>query len=320
MPVRNEAGAIVPAIESIAGQEVDGTLEIVVADGMSTDGTREVLDRLADRIPGIVVVDNPGGRTPSGLNRAIAASSGDVIVRCDAHAELPPGYIARAVALLDATGAGNVGGIQRAVGVGPMQRAIAAGMTTRLGVGDARFHHGGPPGPVDTVYLGVFRRQALQEVGGYDESLVRNQDYELNHRLREAGHVVFFDPDLEVVYRPRRTLRALASQYFQYGRWKRVMVRRNPSSLRWRQLAPPVFVLALIASVVLGFAGRPEGAIVPGVYLAAVTAAALLGAAGKRDPAVLGLVLVLPTMHLAWGAGFLVGGAAADPPHVPEIP
>ena len=319
MPVRNEAATIAAAVESIAAQQVDGRLEIVVADGMSDDGTRETLADLQRRFPGLVVVDNPQGRTPSGLNRAIAASSGDVIVRCDAHAELPPGYVATAVELLDATGAGNVGGVQRAVGVAPVQRAIAAGMSTPLGVGDARFHRGGTAGPVDTVYLGVFRRSALSEVGGYDESLIRNQDYELNHRLRTNGHTVYFDPTLEVVYRPRATLGALASQYFQYGRWKRVMLSRNPASLRWRQLVPPVFMVALVVSLVALVAGVGAGLVVPAVYSAAVLATAVFEAVLRRDLAVLGLVVVLPVMHLAWGTGFLIGMRGAEPPQIPDI-
>ncbi len=319
MPVRNEADSIVAAVESIAAQRVDAALEIVVADGMSTDGTRETLADLQRRVPGLVVVDNPLGRTPSGLNRAIAASSGDVIVRCDAHAELPPGYIARTVELLDATGAGNVGGVQQAVGVAPVQRAVAAGMTTPLGVGDARFHRGGAAGPVDTVYLGAFRRTALADVGGYDESLVRNQDYELNHRLRVNGHTVYFDPALQVVYRPRATLRALASQYFQYGRWKRVMLTRNPTSLRWRQLVPPLFVVALLVSLAALAAGTALGLIVPAVYGAAVVTAAVVEAIRRRDLAVLGLVFVLPVMHVAWGIGFLIGIRDAEAPRIPDI-
>lgn len=319
MPVRNEAGSIRAALDSILAQDVDGRLEIVVADGMSSDGTREVLAELSTRIPQLVVVDNPGGRTPSGLNRAIAASTGEIIVRCDAHAELPPGYIARAAGLLDETGAGNVGGVQRALGVTPMQRAIAAGMTTPLGVGDARFHRGGAAGPVDTVYLGVFRRSALVDVGGYDESLIRNQDYELNHRLRVGGHSVFFDPSLEVVYRPRATLRALASQYFQYGRWKRVMLSRNPSSLRWRQLVPPVFVVGILASLVALGAGSRAGLVVPATYLASLVTISVLEMTRHRDLAVAGLVLVLPVMHLSWGVGFLVGRRGAEPSRVPHI-
>jgi succinoglycan biosynthesis protein ExoA len=319
MPVRNEADTIVAAVESIFAQEVDARLEVVVADAMSTDGTRDRLADLGRRFPQLVVVDNHEGRTPSGLNRAIAASRGDVVVRCDAHSEFPPGYIARAVELLDASGAANVGGVQRAVGLSPMQRAIAVGMTTPLGVGDARFHRGGPPGPVDTVYLGVFRRSALSEVGGFDESLVRNQDYELNHRLRAAGHTVYFDPGLEVVYRPRASLRALASQYFQYGRWKRVMVRRNPSSLRWRQLVPPLFVLALVASGIALLAGSPLGLFVPALYAAAVTGSTVVEAVRRRDGAILGLALVLPVMHIVWGLGFLIGMRDADLPRVPDI-
>ncbi len=158
--------------------------------------------------------------------------SGSIIARVDAHCVLPPGYLARALETLDRTGAANVGGVQHAVGSGTVGRAVAAAMTSRFGVGDARFHYGGDEGPADTAYLGVFDAAVLRSVGGYDESLVRNQDYELNWRLRDAGHLVWFDPGLVVRYHPRERLAALARQYFDYGRWKREMLRRNPRSLR----------------------------------------------------------------------------------------
>lgn len=319
VPVRNEADSIESAVESILRQAVPGSLQVIVADGMSTDGTRHTLDRLSRQHPELTVVDNAAGTTPAGLNAAIAVARGDVIVRCDAHAELPAGYIARAVETLDATGAGNVGGVQRAVGITPIQRAIAVGMTTPLGVGDARFHRGGAAGPVDTVYLGVFRRSVLAEVGTYDESLIRNQDYELNARIRAAGHAVHFDPALEVTYRPRRTLAALASQYFQYGRWKRLVVTRRSASLLWRQAVPPLFVLALAASLLLLGFGSSLGAVVPAVYGAAVVGVALVETVRRRDGAVLALVIVLPVMHLSWGVGFLVGRSDPPPPQVGSV-
>ncbi len=151
-----------------------------------------------------------------------------------------------------------------------MQRATACAMTSPIGVGDARFHYGGKAGPVDTVYLGVFRRTPCIAAGQFDESLTRNQDYELNIRLRANGGTVWFDPRLEVAYRPRRSLLELWRQYFQYGRWKREVIRMHPESTRLRQLAPPFFVVALLASLALGFTPlRWLGLIVPGVYVAA---------------------------------------------------
>ncbi|MFU8842091.1 MAG: glycosyltransferase family 2 protein, partial [Nitriliruptoraceae bacterium] len=230
MPVRDEAEHLEAAVAAVLAQAYDGPLQVVLAVAPSADGTEAIAERLAAQDGRIEVVANPAGTTPAGLNRAIEAATGEVIARVDAHAELTPGYLARAVEVLGETGAANVGGIQRAVGTTPMQRAIAAAMSSPFGTGDARFHYGGEPGPIDTVYLGVFRAEVLRRLGGFDESLIRNQDYELNVRIRDAGEVVWFDPTLEVVYRPRGSLRGLASQYWQYGMWKAVTLQKHPGS------------------------------------------------------------------------------------------
>jgi len=309
MPAFNEERSIAAAIESVLGQAYDGALDLVVAIAPSSDRTLEVVSDLAARDDRITVVDNPSGRTPSGLNAAIAAATGDVIVRCDAHAKLPDGYVATAVALLQETGAANVGGIQRAAGSGAVQRAIAIAMSSPFGVGDARFHTGGTAGFVDTVYLGVFRRDAIEAVGGFDETLIRNQDYELNYRLREAGGGVYFDPTLEVRYEPRASLVELWRQYYGYGRWKRVVIRRHPGSTRWRQLVAPTFVLGLgLSGVALAF-GRPGLAgIIPGAYLVTTLSVTVFECARRRDVGALVLPAVFPMMHLAWGVGFLAPG------------
>jgi len=310
LPVRNAAATIEAALRSILDQDYPGRLEVVVADAMSDDGTRDVVASVAAADPRVRMVDNPHRSTPAGLNAALAASTGTVVVRCDAHAELPPGYVARAVATLQRTGADNVGGVQRAEGTGFAQRAIAFAMSSPVGVGDARFHYGGAPGPVDTVYLGTFRRSALERVGLFDESLVRNQDYELNHRIRRSGGVVYFDPELRVRYRPRPGLVALWRQYWQYGAWKRRVVRRHPRSLRLRQLAAPVFVLGLVASAALAATGHGLWALpVPVAYLVLLTGATVVEAVRRRDPAVLLFPVAVATMHLAWGGGFLMGRA-----------
>jgi glycosyltransferase involved in cell wall biosynthesis len=273
---------------------------------MSDDGTRDILDRLAAGDPRIRYVDNPTRRTPNGLNLAIAASRGDVIVRCDGHAELPPRYIGRAVELLAETGAVNVGGVQHAEGVGWLQRAIAFAMSSPIGVGDARFHYGGEAGPVDTVYLGVFRRDALVAAGLFDETLTRNQDYELNIRLRDNGGVVWFDPTLRVTYRPRQTLGGLWRQYFQYGQWKRRVIRMHPGSTRLRQLVPPLFVVALVVSLVVAFTPwRLLGAVVPGLYVAVLSLGTLRQLVKTHDSAALGFPAAIATMHIAWALGFL---------------
>ena len=305
VPVRNEADHLTEAVSSILAQGYPGEMEVVLAIAPSEDRTEKVATDLAGRDPRLVVVENPQSTTPAGLNRAIEAADGEVIVRVDGHSELSERYVATAVEILEETGAWNVGGIQRAVGDTPMQSAIAAAMGSRFGTGDAHFHYGGDPGPTDTVYLGVWPRRVLQELGGFNESLIRNQDYELNVRIRQAGGTVWFDPRLEVTYRPRSSLRALASQYWQYGRWKRAMLRQHPDSLRWRQTVPPAALLANLLGLGLGLL-HPWTLAVPCAYLVGTFAATVIVSRGSP-----GLLLRLPavfaTMHHAWGAGFLVG-------------
>ena len=309
IPVRDEAGTVVAAIDSALRQDYEGPLEVVVAVAPSHDGTRDLVADLASQEPRLHLVDNPTGTASAGLNAAINASSGDVIVRCDAHSVLPPAYVAAAVDLLTATGADVVGGIMDAVGRGATGRAVAAAMSNPLGVGDARFHTGGPAGEVDTVYLGVFRRRALEEAGLFDETLERNQDYELNYRIRSLGGSVYFDPRLAVEYRPRSTLSALWRQYFDYGRGKRRVLRMHPGSLRWRQLAAPALVVGLAASTLLAFTpARRLSLVTPTLYASALTAATAYEAVRRCDPAIASLPAVFPTMHLAWGIGFLTAG------------
>jgi succinoglycan biosynthesis protein ExoA len=307
MPVRDEAAHLEAAVAAVQAQDYPGPIEICVAVAPSNDGTDRLAAALAARGDGVVVVDNPRGTTPAGLNAAIGATGGDVIVRVDGHSELAPGYIRRAVETMRRTGAVNVGGIQRAAGVTSFEEAVAAAMTSRFGTGDAAFHYGGVEGPTDTVYLGVFDRQALEAAGGFDETLDRNQDYELNIRLRQAGGMVWFDPAMWVRYRPRRTLGALARQYFDYGRWKREVVRRHPRSLRWRQAAPPALVVGLAGSLAVAVFRR-GALVVPAAYALSVVAAAMVTGRGRREAG--RLALIFPTMHLSWGAGFLVGSVA----------
>ncbi|MCZ7531694.1 MAG: glycosyltransferase family 2 protein [Acidimicrobiia bacterium] len=306
MPVRNDAPNVRAAVSSILEQDYPGRFDIFVAVGPSTDGTEEVVAGIARDDPRIHLVANPAGLTAAGLNAAIACSTGEIVARVDGHAGLCDGYLRRSVETLGQTGAVNVGGVQQAEGVTPFERAVAAAMTSRFGVGDSRFHYGGAPGPADTVYLGVFRRDALARVGGFDETLVRNQDYELNWRLREAGGIVWFDPSLRVRYRPRARLSALARQYFEYGQWKREMLRRHPRSLRWRQLAPPAALSANTVCLLVGTAISRRFLLVPSAYLIVTLVAATV--ASRGDPRIAGrLPLVFATMHHAWGAGFLIG-------------
>jgi glycosyltransferase involved in cell wall biosynthesis len=305
MVVRNEALHLREAVASILEQEYPGKVRLAVAVGPSKDGTEQVAADIAAADPRVTVVDNPTGRTPCGLNAAIKATDEPIVVRVDGHALLPPGYVKRAVELLEETGAVNVGGVMGASGTTSFERSVAAAMSSPFGVGGGRFHYGGEPGPADTVYLGSFRREALEAVGGYDESFTRAQDWELNHRLRGRGGLVWFAPELRVTYRPRPTLRALATQYRDYGRWRRVVMRRHTDSVRWHYLVPPATVLGIALGLALVLVGQPIGWLAPAGYATAnLAASAIVGRRlALRDA--LRLPVVFATMHLCWGWGFL---------------
>lgn len=326
IPARNAEETLPATLEAARAQDYAGPVEVVVADGSDTGATAELLRR---RFPEARRVENPERTTPTALNRAISAASHRIVVRCDAHAVLPPGYLTRAVATLARTGAANAGGTQAPAGRTPFERAVALGTSTLLGTGGARWRMGGREGPAHTVYLGAFRREALEAVGGFDPSLLRNQDYDLNRRLRAAGETVWFDPELSVAYRPRSDLRALARQYFHYGWWKRVVLDRYPESNRFRFWPAPLLVAGLASSgfaALLGSLLPPVGAaalgawvltaaaVVPGAYLAAVLLGTLLAGLRHRDPAALLLPVVLSAMHLSWGAGFWLSGWRGAPP------
>src|SRR6056297_3297274 len=259
MPVVNEERHLRTAVGRILAQDYAGELDITLAVGPSRDDTASVAAALVAESDRIRVVENPTGSTPAGLNAAILASSGEVVVRVDGHAMIPTSYVSTAVEVLERTEADNVGGIMAAEGTGDFERAVAAAMTSKFGVGDASFHVGGEEGPALTVYLGCFRRSALQRVGGYDESMERAQDWELNLRIRESGGVVYFTPDLKVTYRPRHSIRALARQYHDYGRWRREVARRHPSTISVRYLAAPVTVATIASGVGVAAVGRCAG-------------------------------------------------------------
>ena len=318
VPARDAAATLARALESVLAQDYAGGFEVIVADGSENAATGALVRR---RFPGVRVIPNPGREIACGLNRALRAARHPIVARCDARAVLPPGYLTRAVGTLLRTGAANVGGCVNPVGSTFFERAVALATSTPLGAGDARYRIGGAEGPVDTVFPGVFRREALDAAGGFDETLLRNEDYELNWRLRERGETVWFDPALVVDYRPRGSLRALAWQYFDYGRWKRGMLARHPRSVRLRQVAAPLLLAALAASAGLGVAGGLVSTVAPEtgamlIYAAAagplayvlllLAASAALGLRRGRSEAML-LPVVVATIHLAWAAGFFAG-------------
>jgi glycosyltransferase involved in cell wall biosynthesis len=305
MPVLDEERHLRTAAATVLGQDYAGPLELVLALGPSRDRTDEIAAALAAEDPRVRTVANPTGATGAALNLAIAAAKHDVVVRLDGHALVPEDYVRVAVETLRRTGADNVGGLMAAEGVTDFEQAVAAAMTSPIGVGQASFHTGGEEGPAPTVYLGAFRREVLERLGGYDESFLRAQDWELNHRIREGGGLVWFTPAMRVSYRPRSTLRALAKQYRDYGRWRRVVVREHEGTANLRYLAPPAAVVGVAAGTVVGLAGWRPAFVAPAGYAAGVLVGAALVGRGLPPRSRAWLPLVLATMHGAWGVGFL---------------
>ncbi|MFF3347640.1 glycosyltransferase family 2 protein [Streptomyces sp. NPDC002779] len=305
MPVLNEERHLRGAVQAILAQEYAGEMEVVIALGPSTDRTDEIAAQLVREDPRVHTVPNPTGRTPAALNAAIKASRHPIVVRVDGHGMLSPGYIETAVRLLAETGAQNVGGIMHAEGENDWEHAVAAAMTSRIGVGNAAFHTGGEAQAAETVYLGVFRREALEQQGGYNEEFIRAQDWELNFRIREAGGLIWFSPELKVSYRPRPSVKALAKQYKDYGRWRHVVARYHEGSINLRYLAPPAAVCAIAAGLVVGAALHPLGFVIPGGYLAAIVLGSIPAGKGLPLKARLQIPVALATMHMSWGWGFL---------------
>ncbi len=307
LPILNEERFLADAISAILAQEYSGELEVILALGPSKDRTDEIAAKLHEMDPRVVLVSNPTGKTAAGLNAAIAAAKFEIICRIDGHAEISKSYIRDAVEIMQESDAVNVGGIMAAVGKNSFENAVARAMRSPIGVGGARFHVGGSAGPADTVYLGVFKKSALHAAGGYDERFIRAQDWELNYRLREAGGVIWFDPRLAVIYRPRPNLRALAKQYFEYGRWRRAVSRHHKGTVNYRYLAPPLATLTIALSIITGLLVHPLLLIPALSYASAILFASLL--IGKSWSERVILPAVLTTMHISWGIGFITSPA-----------
>lgn len=302
LPILNEEAHLKGAIDSILSQDYQGKTEVILAVGPSHDRTLEIAQQISQQDSRVVIVENPTGRTAAGLNLALKKSQSPVIVRVDGHAQIPSNYLSLVVEILNKTGAVNVGGVMAAVGTTAFENAVAGAMRSPLGVGASRFHTGGEAGVVDTVYLGAFRREALLAIGGFDERFTRAQDWELNFRLRENGGVVYFDPRLHVTYRPRSTVKALAKQYFEYGRWRRVVSRKHSGTINYRYLAPPFALVGFTVSLLAGFIA-PILFTPAAIYTLFVLLASIKIASNIREYFL--LLAVIPTMHFAWGAGFV---------------
>lgn len=319
MPVLNEADYIENAISSVLAQEYAGKKEVVLALGPSTDGTTEKVLALAKADPRIRTVENPKADIPIGLNLAIKASEMPIIVRVDAHSELEPGYTAEAVATLQRTGADNVGGIMHAKGRTAFQATVARAYNSRFGLGGAQYHSGSQEGQAESAYLGVFRRSAFEKAGYFDETIRRGEDWELNLRIRRGGGKIWFDPKLKVNYWPRENWPKLVRQFFATGAWRAELVRRDRGRNPWRFYAPPALVLSIIASItvaILQLTGVLHGKLgllastiyaFPALYVLLLLWVTLF--TDKVRPWSLRplFLVVLPTMHLSWGTGFIFG-------------
>jgi glycosyltransferase involved in cell wall biosynthesis len=313
IPVLNEERFLKQSVQAILNQNYSGQFEIILALGPSKDQTNVIAQELAQD-KRIKLVENPSGRTASALNNAIKNSNFDIIVRLDGHAIVDSSYIKNAVNTLLESGADNVGGLMKAEGTNAFEKSVAAAMTSKFGVGNAPFHVGGKSGEVDTVYLGTFRKSALERVGYFDESFIRAQDWEMNYRIRKTGGKIWFNPDLVVSYRPRKNILQLAKQYFEYGQWRKQVTKTYPETVSMRYLAPPVTVSGLIAGFVMVLFSKileinwlQIGWLAPLVYLTVILLAFLSIGSKIGLLSRLYLLLVLPTMHLSWGVGFLKG-------------
>ena len=307
MPAFNEERYIEACIASVQAQDYPRELiEILVADGHSTDKTRDILARLAAADPRIRVIDNPERLQAAGLGQLVKAAKGDVIVRMDVHCEYAPDYVRKCVETLDRTGADNVGGAQRARAKTAFQRALCAALASPLGVGGARYRSADAEGFVDTVFLGAFRRKVFETIGLWDPRAITNEDAELNQRILESGGQIYLSREIVVHYYPRDSLRALAKQYFKYGRGRARTLLKLGAFTNLR----PAIPFAMVASGALMIANP---LLWPALPAAAATYALATGAEAIRVGRAVGasaiptVWAVFPVLHLAHGTGFAAG-------------
>jgi len=316
IPCRNEEKTIQSVLDAIYSQTYSHELlQVVIADGLSEDNTREEIASFKNNHADldILVVDNPQRIIPAGLNAAIRASSGEIIVRMDAHSIPNPDYVALCVDALERNVAQNVGGVwDIQPGKGSwIARSIATAAGNPLAVGDAHYRFTDKAAYVDTVPYGSYKRDLFEQIGLFDETLLANEDYELNTRILQSGGKIWLDPKIRCTYYARSNLLALSKQYYGYGYWKVQMLKRYPETLRWRQALPPAFLLGLLTTLLVGFFWNPSlylFAASLGLYLLILLGVGIHMAITKRDILmIIGVPLAIITMHFSWGAGFLAG-------------
>ena len=309
IPVRNDEHHLPKAVESVLAQNYPGPLEIFLTLGPSVDNTESVANDLASKHSSIKIIPNPKGLTTTGLNLAIAQSSGEIIIRVDAHSELSMNYIARGVEILRESGSVLAGGIMNAKGKSPLQKAVAFGYGSRFGLGGGKFHVGGKEGEVESAYLGIFDAKALKQVAGYNENIIRGEDWDLAQRMKARGGKVWFSPELVVNYWPRSSIKALAWQFYSTGVWRGELTRKAPSKASVRYFLPPlalVSIVSLVVSSLLGLVDQVALIIPVALYLLVLSfAAGTAKALGFVDR--LMVFIALPVMHLSWASGFWIG-------------
>lgn len=305
MPVRQEVDAVTRSVGAVLAQDYPGSFEVLVADGASTDGTREALERLAAADDRLTVLANPEGIVPTGLNRALDRARGEVVIRVDGHCEVPPDYARRCVAALLESGADCAGGVISTEGRTREARAVALAQSSPLGVGGARFRTGaGAPRWVDTLAFGAYRREVFDRIGRFDEELVRNQDDEFNLRLTQAGGRIWMDPSIRTTYWSRATVRGAFRQYFQYGMFKVRVAQKRRAIPSGRSLVPAVLVGGLSAAVVAGVLRRDLRLAVGPVAAYAAGTVAAAAAEARRDPGAAPLAPpAFAALHLGYGLG-----------------
>jgi glycosyltransferase involved in cell wall biosynthesis len=303
LPILNEERDLSNCISAILQQDYPSEIEVILALGPSEDKTTQIAEKLSASDSRIKLVSNPTGQTAVGLNLAIKVSSNEIICRIDGHSEISNDYIKTAVEILQQKNAVNVGGLMYADSDSGLQRVVAQAMRSKLGVGPSKFHTGGSAGESDTVYLGTYKKAAVLAAGGFDERYIRAQDWELNYRLRKNGGLIWFDPRLQVTYRPRSTFKKLAKQYFQYGRWRRVISRQHINTVNFRYLAPPFAVATNILSIFFSIIINPLFISPLLIYFCALIIGSLF--IGRKVIDKLIMPFVLATMHFSWGIGFI---------------